>query len=98
MSTNDDRNTHFAGFARLQYEDLYLMFNNLFIAEADMGPSEQAAERTSQNIQTFLAECAYDLAQHTIDALWPYINDKAVEPSATDISDLTQWPAKDELQ
>ncbi len=83
MST--ERDTHFAKFAELLLEDLGGDIAQLMDETADSGDYEG-------HMRLIIAQRSYDLAQHTIDALWPYINDKAVEPSATDIPDLTQWP------
>ena len=77
MST--ERDTHFMGFAKLLYEDLRVKFDDLVKEEGEgnlYGPRPQELDRIEQDIQTYIAQRAYDL----------------VKPSPTDIPDLAAWP------
>lgn len=89
MSEPSDRDTHFAGFAKLLYEDLYGSFGALFDAYSD---DEQRA-KAAQDIHERLAQRAYDLVAHTI--LHTSSHDLDVLDSAEippRIPDLTAWP------
>jgi len=62
-----DRDEHFRGFAKQQFDDVDAMFNRLFIARDDC---DQAREtEATHDIQLFLARRAYDLACHVADEL-----------------------------
>jgi hypothetical protein len=84
---SDERNEHFKNFAKLLWQDLLEANGYGYI---DVNVDDDPTDPT--NYQQLIAQHAYDLVQHTIDALWPYLNEKAIEPSATDIPDLIEWP------
>lgn len=84
-----DRDTHFQGFAKLLWDDIEreIRATYEFIPEG-----KRMRHDFLPIVHTLIAKRAYDLIAHTIDSLWPYINDKAVEPSPADIPDLDEWP------
>ncbi len=87
-----ERDTHFAGFARLGTETIC---SYLYFASIDQG----IIEIVRPHIQTFLTQWAYDLVHHTIRAyeapggeLTTHFLMRAIER----IPDLTQLPESPE--
>ena len=88
MST-PERDEHFQGFAKQQFDDVAGMFNRLFLARQDC---DQAREMEATNdIQLYLARRAYDLALHTLLHV-EHINldSLSYEEHVTRIPDLTE--------
>jgi hypothetical protein len=97
MSEQEERSTHFQGFALLLARDLwragYLDF-----------PHTQSSEDSSLPLLQMIAEHAYDLVQHTIGYSLEYLHEcghelsggmgKRIQPT---IPDMTAWPEENKL-
>lgn len=90
MSTNNERETHFQGFATLLYQEL----SNLDGHETVISTYRNKYDK--QEIVTLIAQRAYDFARHVmstvppIDQDWPTVREW--EWDIHDIPDLTAWP------
>ena len=83
------RDTHFAGFAKLLTQELVEQYMIV------MQP--RALEGARPYIEKLIAQRAYDLAWHVIDALKPSIYTNTFTPDNQDevfkgIPDLSTWP------
>ena len=86
MSTID-RDTHFQGFAKQQFEDVEGMFMKWVVA------TRWEREEPAHDIQLYLARRAYDLALHTLLHV-EHINldSLSYEEHVTRIPDMTELP------
>ncbi len=86
MSTID-RDTHFQGFAKQQFEDVEGMFMKWVVA------TRWEREESAHDIQLYLARRAYDLALHTLLHV-EHINldSLSYEEHVTRIPDMTELP------
>ena len=82
-----ERDNHFAGFAKLQMPELDSLFILLYQAYARGDTAKR--DEYSQRIQTFLAQCAYDLVLHSFQKYWISHNP---EWDVQRTPDLTEWP------
>ncbi len=92
---NDPRNTHFAGFARLEYPELKPLFRELFAANLDR--DTRRVENVENLIKLTITRRAYDLFVHdrmhtgTSD-LQHAASTLEAEEMVKGIPDLTTWP------
>lgn len=91
-----DRDTHFAGFAKLCYPELARYFRMLHTAQLER--DTHRIEQMERLIQQIMAERAYDLVHHATDFLDLWETHQALD-HAYDweylfelIPDLTTWP------
>ncbi len=84
MSTAD-RDEHFRGFAKQQFEDVEGMFIKWFCATE---PEEEA--RIAHDIQLYLARRAYDLACHVADELLGGSNPEYFISGIPDLTELSK--------
>jgi hypothetical protein len=80
--TDIDRDTHFAGFAKLLYSEI-----------------EQARHDLNRDIETLIAQHAYDLAAHAVASISEATaTEREVEILTVEqcvniyVPDLTEWP------
>ncbi len=87
----NNRDTQFAGFAKLLLTEIDTVIGNgaMFMADHEMSEKEFA-----QHLGLLIAQRAYDLVEHTIEAMQPYIYDEKIagQESVKDVPDLTEWP------
>lgn len=96
MST--ERDTHFQGFAELQYLELAPLFKLLHYTQIEhMTRHTAEGERL---IKQLLARFAYDLAMHVLSTIDPLALQATVSDDQIikDIPDLTEWPEETEKQ
>jgi len=80
-----DRDEHFRGFAKQQFEDVEGMFIKWFCATE---PEEEA--RIAHDIQLYLARRAYDLACHVADELLGGSNPEYFISGIPDLTELSK--------
>ena len=87
---NNERDTHFQGFAKLLWEDLETTINDHygFIPEG-----ERLRRDFLPLMYTLIAQRAYDLVEHALEAVPDIIPEvQSLKASLEAIPDLTQWP------
>lgn len=85
-----ERSTHFQGYAKLLLPELDSLFILLYQAYATGEMAKR--DEYSQRIQTLLAERGYDLVRHALDTC-PDIEFEAQGGAAVyAVPDLTVWP------
>lgn len=85
MSENE-RDTHFAGFANLHYPEISKLFFTMYARISELSPIEEI-DALEDEIKKLIAQRAYDFAEHVIDVM--------LVTSVTDIPDVTQWPEQE---
>jgi hypothetical protein len=93
---NSERDTHFQGFAKLQWEKIeaYIRNGHGFIPEGETMRAEFLPP-----LYDLLSECAYDLALHVLEHATNEVPGDFFGWQITyivdhDIPDLTAWPPK----
>lgn len=92
MST-EQRDKHFQGFAKQQFDDVDDMFSRLFSARQDCVQAEET--EAANDIQLYMARRAYDLACHTICAYDDVKPEFAIE-MLDHIPDMDELPKEQE--
>ena len=87
---SDERDTKFAGFAELLLQELQPDLAMLFVALGSPLKSSDQEVRVAENIiARVIAQRAYDLAVHIVDAVRETMLPESI---VDDIPDLTEWP------
>ena len=88
LSEQTERDTHFAGFARLLWDEFENLGHRLPL-DFNFTPDNWTRE-----VQKIIARRAYDLMAHAIEYIKPevYEGHSATWESAGDIPDMTTWP------
>ena len=90
----DERSTHFQGFANLQYPELARLFLALYTARV-LG-DEQQATQAEQMIKEYLAQSASDLVLHTLlNVEHAHLDVLSLTEHVERIPDLTNWSELD---
>jgi hypothetical protein len=85
---DNERDTHFAGFARLLRQDIFAKLNFL-----DFGFSDQQQATIDRGVDKMIAQRVYDLVMHTLLHVEHIDLDRLTdEEHAKKIPDLTEWP------
>ena len=93
----NERETHFQGYAKLLWDEIRDCLREHHVYLDTIGHWDEA----QQAMHVLIAECAYDLAWHVMDALKPSIYLSTFAPDTQDeifksIPDLTAWPTEPE--
>jgi hypothetical protein len=84
-----ERNTHFANYAEMQIKQMHAL-HNVFIKIPDFTDGHET-------LQTFLAQCAYDLIQHAFQsAEVPFEGPVSDFYSPEDVPDMAAWSEQSE--
>ena len=87
-----ERDTHFAGFAKLLWDEL-MQANGLGYIFVDEDKHDDGIDPT--NYRLLIAQRAYDLVFHTIMNIDPYHLDAlSTEEIPARIPDMTEWPVE----
>jgi hypothetical protein len=87
-----ERNTHFQGFAKLLYPDLKHWFRELF--NANLERNTRRAEQAENMIKLTLTQRAYDLLYHARLETAYGMDLFNVKGWVEEVPDLTEWPEK----
>ncbi len=89
---NEERDTHFRGFAKLLYDDF------LQLAREDTSSIGEIAapdyvEKWRMKVEQLIAERAYDLVLHTVWNIAPVDLERLfMKEVAAKVPDFTEWP------
>ncbi len=97
MSTNNDRNEHFQGFARLLWEEMLSQTQGYYIdVTAGHIPLHHPEDEEHKLYIDLIAQRAYDLVEHALEAVPNIIPEvQSLKASLESIPDLTAWPTDD---
>jgi hypothetical protein len=94
--SEDERDTHFAGFANLHYPEISKLFFTMYARISELRPIEEI-DALEDEIKKLIAQRAYDLVEHLYgSAGWDRNPWKLFEDAIRDLPDMTAWPARKE--
>jgi hypothetical protein len=95
MSTNE-RDTKFAGFAELLYEDLKRDIAALFVAlGSPLASRGEEIERSQQLLKQTIAQRAYDLVEYVLRQFPVPHTPGGVRDSISWLQDMDVWPERE---